>query len=120
LIGMSKLDAQNALSAKGLIASISELTNPDPTTWGKVYDQDPTAGTKVDEGATVIVYVGKLYEAPDASGALRASVLPACGKNKTGRFSSVPPGGIPPALSVRITPTWPCLAGNRSFSHALH
>ena len=60
LIGMSKVDAQNALSAKGLVASISELSNPDPTTWGKVYDQDPTAGTKVDEGTTVIVYVGKL------------------------------------------------------------
>jgi serine/threonine-protein kinase len=59
VIGMSKLDAQNALSAKGLVASISELTNPDPTTWGKVYDQDPAAGKKVDEGTTVIVYVGK-------------------------------------------------------------
>lgn len=59
VIGMSKLDAQNALSAKGLVASISELTNPDPKTWGKVYDQDPAAGKKVDEGTTVIVYVGK-------------------------------------------------------------
>ncbi|MBK5225886.1 MAG: PASTA domain-containing protein, partial [Thermoleophilia bacterium] len=59
VIGMTKLDAQNALSAKGLVASISELTNPDPTTWGKVYDQDPAAGKKVDEGTTVIVYVGK-------------------------------------------------------------
>ncbi|MHB1325315.1 MAG: Stk1 family PASTA domain-containing Ser/Thr kinase [Thermoleophilia bacterium] len=60
LIGMSKVDAQKALAAKGLVASISELSNPDPTTWGKVYDQDPTAGTKVDGGATVIVYVGKI------------------------------------------------------------
>lgn len=59
VIGMSKLDAQNALSAKGLVASVSELTNPDTTTWGKAYDQDPTAGKKVDEGTTVIVYVGK-------------------------------------------------------------
>lgn len=59
LDGMNKADAESALTAKGLVPFVSELANPDPTTWGKVYNQDPAAGTKVDGGSTVIIYVGK-------------------------------------------------------------
>jgi len=60
LITMSKNDAKNAILAKGLVPFVTELSNPDPATHGFVYDQDPASGTKVDEGSTVIVYVGKL------------------------------------------------------------
>ncbi|MDO8736688.1 MAG: Stk1 family PASTA domain-containing Ser/Thr kinase [Thermoleophilia bacterium] len=60
LITMSKNDAENAILAKGLVPFVSELSNPDPATHGFVYDQDPASGTKVDEGSTVIIYVGKL------------------------------------------------------------
>jgi len=60
LIAMSKNDAENAILAKGLVPFVTELSNPDPATHGFVYDQDPASGTKVDEGSTVIVYVGKL------------------------------------------------------------
>jgi serine/threonine-protein kinase len=59
VIGMTKIDAQNAVSAKGLIPFTSEVSNPDPTTWGNCYNQDPVSGTSVDIGTTVIIYVGK-------------------------------------------------------------
>lgn len=59
LITMSKNHAENAILAKGLVPFVTELSNPDPTTHGFVYDQDPVSGTKVDEGSTVIIYVGK-------------------------------------------------------------
>ncbi|MHB1361544.1 MAG: Stk1 family PASTA domain-containing Ser/Thr kinase [Thermoleophilia bacterium] len=58
-VAMTKADAQNAIAAQGLVASVSEVANPDPATWGKVYDQNPAAGTKVDEGSTVTIFVGK-------------------------------------------------------------
>jgi len=59
VIGMSKVDAQNAVSAMGLVPLVSEVANPDPTTWGNAYNQDPASGTKVDGGSTVLIYVGK-------------------------------------------------------------
>ena len=59
LNGMNKAAAESALTSLGLVPFLNELANPDPTTWGKVYNQDPVAGTKVDEGSTVIIYVGK-------------------------------------------------------------
>ncbi|MCL4472328.1 MAG: Stk1 family PASTA domain-containing Ser/Thr kinase [Actinobacteria bacterium] len=58
-VTMSSAAAQNAIAAQGLVASVSEVANPDPTTWGKVYDQDPAAGAKVDGGSTVTIFVGK-------------------------------------------------------------
>ncbi|MBI5870888.1 MAG: Stk1 family PASTA domain-containing Ser/Thr kinase [Actinobacteria bacterium] len=59
VVTMSKSDAESAILAKGLVPFVSELSNPDPTTHGFVYDQDPASGTKVEEGSTVIIYVGK-------------------------------------------------------------
>lgn len=59
VITMSKNDAENAILAKGLVPFVSELSNPDPTTHGFAYNQDPASGTKVEEGSTVIIYVGK-------------------------------------------------------------
>ncbi len=59
LIGMTRADAESTVTAKGLVPFVSELTNPDPLTWGHVYNQDPVSGTKVDGGSTVIIYVGK-------------------------------------------------------------
>jgi serine/threonine-protein kinase len=59
VITMSRSDAESAIEAKGLVPFVSELSNPDPATHGFVYDQDPASGTKVDDGSTVIIYVGK-------------------------------------------------------------
>lgn len=59
VITMSRSDAEAAILAMGLVPFVSEVSNPDPATHGFVYDQDPASGTKVKEGSTVIIYVGK-------------------------------------------------------------
>lgn len=61
VIGDTSGAAQAKISAKGLVASVHEVPNPDITTHGKVFDQDPGGGTMVDEGTTVNIYV---YVAP--------------------------------------------------------
>ncbi|MHB8792991.1 MAG: Stk1 family PASTA domain-containing Ser/Thr kinase [Thermoleophilia bacterium] len=59
VITMSRSDAEAAILAMGLVPFVTEVSNPDPATHGFVYDQDPAFGTKVKEGSTVIIYVGK-------------------------------------------------------------
>ena len=92
LIGMSKVDAQNALSAKGLVASISELFQPGPHNLGQSIRPGPDGW-----------HQGTTKELPSSF-----------------TWASFSGRAFHAALSVRITPTWPSLAGNRSFSHALH
>ena len=59
LWNMTQGQAKTALDAKGLVGSFQKVSNPDPATYGFVYDQKPAAGTIVDAGSTVTVYIGK-------------------------------------------------------------
>jgi beta-lactam-binding protein with PASTA domain len=48
------------IQALGLHESIMMINNADPATTGKVQDQDPGTGTKVNKGATVTIWVAQL------------------------------------------------------------
>ncbi len=61
LVGMNKTDAQNAVTAQGLVPLLIEKSDPNPANVDLVYDQDPANGTKVDPGSTVTIYA---YKAP--------------------------------------------------------
>ncbi|MDO8962888.1 MAG: Stk1 family PASTA domain-containing Ser/Thr kinase [Coriobacteriia bacterium] len=57
---LTQAEAVAKLTAAGLNANVQSLTDADPTKTGKVQDQDPSGGTKVNEGATVTIWVAKL------------------------------------------------------------
>ena len=50
--------AKAQIEALGLVADVQNITDPDPAHTGKVQNQDPAAGTKVNKGATVTIYIG--------------------------------------------------------------
>lgn len=58
LVGRTKEDAESILNSLGLVPDVSYVV--DPVHVGKVVDQDPPAGTKVEEGSRVDIVVGRL------------------------------------------------------------
>lgn len=60
LIGLTQTEAVAKVQALGLVESILMVNNTDPTTTGKVQDQDPSAGTTVNKGATITIWVAQL------------------------------------------------------------
>lgn len=68
LVGLTRSDAQSQLSSAGLVASVqTENTSIQPQD-GRVIDQSPGSGTKVAEGSTVVITVGR-YQADSGGGA---------------------------------------------------
>lgn len=60
LKNVTQADAVSQLTALGLSADVQMLSDPDPAKTGKVQDQMPVAGTKVNKGTTVTIWVAKL------------------------------------------------------------
>ncbi|MDI7252492.1 MAG: PASTA domain-containing protein, partial [Actinomycetota bacterium] len=58
LVGKTKEEAESTLNGLGLVPNVSYVI--DPVHMGKVVDQDPAAGTEVEEGSTVKIVVGKM------------------------------------------------------------
>ena len=66
LVGQTQSSAESRLTNAGLVTSVQiETTSIQPQD-GKVIDQSPSSGTKVADGSTVVITVGK-YE-PDSGG----------------------------------------------------
>ncbi len=60
VVGMTESDAANALSAAGLLTTVTTVNNPgNAFPSGTVKDQAPAAGTMVAPGSTVQIYVYK-------------------------------------------------------------
>lgn len=59
LQGMTEAQAEKALKEAGLVGEKKTQTVTDDADDGRVVDQDPDAGTKVDKGSTVTYYVGQ-------------------------------------------------------------
>jgi serine/threonine-protein kinase len=57
---LTQAEAVAKIQALGLHESIMMINNADPATTGKVQDQDPGTGTKVNKGATVTIWVAQL------------------------------------------------------------
>ncbi|HRV60778.1 MAG TPA: PASTA domain-containing protein, partial [Solirubrobacterales bacterium] len=62
VVGLTQSAAESQLSSAGLVASVQTETTTIQPQDGKVIDQSPISGTKVTEGSTVVITVGK-YEA---------------------------------------------------------
>ncbi|HEY5549101.1 MAG TPA: PASTA domain-containing protein, partial [Coriobacteriia bacterium] len=60
LIGLTQAEAVAKLQAMGLKESILMVDDADPSTTGKVKDQDPGKNAKVNKGTTVTIWVAKL------------------------------------------------------------
>jgi len=59
LKGLTQAEAVAKLAALGLVDSVLMVDDPDPTKAGKVQDQEPAAGQKVNKGATVTIWVAQ-------------------------------------------------------------
>ena len=59
LVGMTEAQAEKALKDAGLVGEKKEQTVTDEDDDGRVVDQDPDAGTKVNKGSKVTYFVGK-------------------------------------------------------------
>jgi beta-lactam-binding protein with PASTA domain/tRNA A-37 threonylcarbamoyl transferase component Bud32 len=60
LVGLTQAEAVAKIQALKLHESILMVNNADPTTTGKVQDQDPAAGIKINVGATVTIWVAQV------------------------------------------------------------
>lgn len=60
LTGLTQAEAVAKIQALGLVESVMMLSSADPTTYGKVQDQDPKQNTKVNKGSTVTIWVGQM------------------------------------------------------------
>jgi len=60
LIGLTQAEAVAKIQALGLLESVQTITDADPSHTGFVQHQDPGAHTKVNEGATVTIWVATL------------------------------------------------------------
>jgi beta-lactam-binding protein with PASTA domain len=58
LVGLTEAEAVAKINAMGLLESVQTLTGSLPADIGKVKDQDPPTGTKVNKGSTVTIWVG--------------------------------------------------------------
>jgi serine/threonine-protein kinase len=66
LVGLTQSDAQSQLSSVGLVASVQTQSTTIQPQDGRVIDQSPTQGTKVADGSTVVITIGR-YE-PSGTG----------------------------------------------------
>lgn len=57
---LTQAEAVQKLTELGLQNNVQTISDPDPTHTGKVQQQDPAAGTKVNKGATVTIWVATL------------------------------------------------------------
>jgi serine/threonine-protein kinase len=64
VVGQSKDEARAALRDAGLSVRIVKRTTSDPNEDDQVLDQSPTAGTRLQRGEFVTVFVGKFSEPP--------------------------------------------------------
>jgi serine/threonine-protein kinase len=72
VVGMTEDDAREALGARDLEVEAEYVRNIDVPD-GEVFEQDPAAGARVDEGSTVTITVsgeGETKEVPDVEGEL--------------------------------------------------
>jgi serine/threonine-protein kinase len=60
LTNMTQAEAVAKIQALGLVESVQQIADPDPTHTGIVVSQDPPVGTKVTKGSTVTITVAKL------------------------------------------------------------
>jgi serine/threonine-protein kinase len=67
LVGLTQADAESQLSSAGLIASIQTQSTTIQPQDGRVIDQSPTQGTKVADGSTVVITIGR-YETSGTGG----------------------------------------------------
>jgi serine/threonine-protein kinase len=58
LKGLSQAAAVAQLQSLGLVANTQQIQDPNPANTGNVVDQDPPAGTPVNKGSTVTIWVG--------------------------------------------------------------
>ncbi len=68
VVGLTEADARRVLRGDGLGISVRERATDNEDEDGQVLDQRPGAGTEVDDGRSVIVFVGRFEEpaAPDS------------------------------------------------------
>ncbi|MHB1054535.1 MAG: Stk1 family PASTA domain-containing Ser/Thr kinase [Thermoleophilia bacterium] len=59
VIDKLQAEAENLITAAGLVPSTTTQITADATKWGKVKSQNPGAGTMVDSGSTVAIVVWK-------------------------------------------------------------
>jgi serine/threonine-protein kinase len=57
VVGLSREEARRRLDSAGLMIGSREEASSDDVAAGKVIEQDPAAGTKVDRGTAVAVVV---------------------------------------------------------------
>jgi beta-lactam-binding protein with PASTA domain/tRNA A-37 threonylcarbamoyl transferase component Bud32 len=60
LKGLTQAEAVAKLQALGLVENVQNVVNADPSTTGKVQDQEPSQGNKINEGATVTIWVAQM------------------------------------------------------------
>ena len=73
VVGQQREDAANLLRERGLSRDVREKSSDQPE--GTVVSQTPAAGTRVDEGTSVTIFVsnGNVAEVPDTNGLRQAS-----------------------------------------------
>jgi len=57
LIGLTQAEAVAKIQALGLVESVQTIIDADPNHTGYVQNQDPAEHTKINEGATVTIWV---------------------------------------------------------------
>ena len=62
--GFAEEDARQELEDAGFTVSVSDEPTDDPANDGFVLAQDPTGGNRAQQGATVVIFVGRLSESP--------------------------------------------------------
>jgi serine/threonine-protein kinase len=60
VLGETEEDAQNELEFRGFNVVVTHQDTSDPNEHGKVLDQNPSGGVKVEPGSTVRIFVGQL------------------------------------------------------------
>jgi beta-lactam-binding protein with PASTA domain len=63
VIGLSERSARSRLKAAGLTPVTQQRTVTDPTQDGRVVEQRPGSGTKMDKGREVVIVIGVVEQA---------------------------------------------------------
>ena len=66
VIGLTEADARRVLGGDGLGVTVRRRTTDNADEDGQVLDQRPGVGAEVDEGRSVIVFVGRFEQPPDS------------------------------------------------------
>ena len=66
VIGLTEADARRVLGGDGLGVTVRRRTTDNEDEDGQVLDQRPGVGAEVDEGRSVIVFVGRFEQPPDS------------------------------------------------------